>query len=176
MEKKQVDERSKENSRGKSQRTNLDFLRRWSRVDYLSRQQNGKVLSRRMSEGERWELGKADCLWKKGIEKEERRGLREEKGRRKRKRKLFRLFLSADTAVWKLQWHAPSSLSLLRTFILLVFHPRDVDGQGQVLSQLDTLWLAELRSIRTLAGSSGGEPTRRYIVLLYIDKYVHVQT
>ena len=45
-EKKQVNERStKENSRGKWQKTDLDSLGRWSRVDYLSRQQNGKVLS-----------------------------------------------------------------------------------------------------------------------------------
>lgn len=58
-----------------SRRTKLDSRgkRRWSRVDYLSRQRNGKVLSRRLCvAGQKTRQEKADCL--------RRRERRREKG------------------------------------------------------------------------------------------------
>ena len=56
-----------------SQRTKLDSLGkcRWSRVDYPSRQRNGKVVSRRVRVGgQKTRREKADYLWKRERQKE----------------------------------------------------------------------------------------------------------
>lgn len=118
-----------------SRRTKLDSRGkcRWSRVDYLSRQRNGKVLSRRLCvAGQKARQEKADCSSKGGETERKGRRSNGKRGEKETERKLFRPFLGTlQTQLCENCNDTPP-----RPYLIpvppsrFVFHPRDVDGQG----------------------------------------------